>query len=70
MNLMKIVRTHWNIHDFTLQDINRRKTCVRKRQYLSDEMAEKMCAKRDIPLRVYKCPYCLYFHITKKDRGE
>ena len=63
---MKVTVPSWNFYDFTSQDMDRRKTCVRKKPYLSYEIAEKLAKKSDISLRVYKCPYCSYFHLTKR----
>ncbi len=61
---------HSNLYDFTSQDTDRRKTCIRKKPYLSCKVAEKVCKTQSdfsgFSMRVYKCPYCSYFHITKR----
>jgi len=45
--------------------------CLGKRFYRNEEHALKVAAKvfkdRQVKLRVYACPYCGNYHLTKQD---
>jgi len=53
-----------------LQLHNVQRACHSKRRYLTQVTAEakaRRCTeKRGMALRVYHCPYCLGFHLTKQ----
>lgn len=44
--------------------------CTTKKQYRSQEHAQKVAwsseQKRGVKLRVYQCPRCSWFHLTKQ----
>lgn len=48
--------------------IKRNRTCTKKKPYVSIEVAEKMKEKLGMDLRIYHCPYCNFFHLTKKEK--
>ena len=63
----KLTRMKWNkYYDFLSQDMDKRKSCTRKNAYVSYEFAERVCKSFHKELRIYKCPYCSLYHITKK----
>lgn len=41
--------------------------CLRKVKYGSKLDAEDKAKELGIPLRVYKCPNCFYYHLTKSE---
>jgi len=47
-------------------------TCLRKKYYRSEEIARQVAKRvkeqRGITLYWYECPYCGYWHLTKKER--
>jgi len=46
------------------------KSCINKKTYRSDQRAQvaalRSCLKFEKPMRVYKCPYCRFFHLTSQ----
>ena len=55
--------------DICFEFVKRLRTCVKKRPYpvyIADRIKESFM-KRGIKLRVYHCPYCNWFHLTKKE---
>lgn len=43
------------------------KQCFRKKSFPSQVEASRAADLRNVPLRVYRCPYCKWFHLTKAE---
>lgn len=41
-------------------------SCLKKARYRSENKAKTVAKRLSIPLRVYACPHCFGWHLTKR----
>jgi hypothetical protein len=46
--------------------MRKNRTCVSKRPYASEIIAETMKKRLGLDLNIYYCPYCNFYHLTKR----
>ena len=44
--------------------------CARKVRYWSEEEAQSVAGRVDVPLRPYRCDRCRQFHLTSRTKGK